>query len=121
MATIQQLLSRPFACHFLLVGGIIWRIALQFGLNTLIQEALAGPSSDVTHWKSGETLDDLWDDTVTPAELEILLGQGLENSVTCWPPHDIWTSSTKWAGFWSEKDESWFQLQLANLWSYQVY
>jgi hypothetical protein len=48
VATIQQLLSRPFARRFLLVGGIIWRIALQFGLNTLIQEALVGPSSDVT-------------------------------------------------------------------------
>lgn len=115
VATVQQLLSRPFARRFLSVGGIIWRIALQFGPNTLIQEALVGPSSDVTRWKSGETLDDLWDDTVTPAELEILSGQGLEHSVTCWPPHDIWTSSTRWSGFWSEKDESWFQLQLANL------
>ncbi|KAG1740274.1 hypothetical protein EDB19DRAFT_1908447 [Suillus lakei] len=115
LATVQQLLDRPFARCFLTVGGIIWRIALQFGPKTLIQEALSGPSSDVTHWKSGETLDDLWDDTVTPAELEILLGQGLENSVTCWPPHDIWTSSTRWSGFWSEKDEAWFQLQLANL------
>ncbi|KAG1893740.1 uncharacterized protein F5891DRAFT_985561 [Suillus fuscotomentosus] len=115
LATVQQLLDRPFARRFLTVGGIIWRIALQFGPKTLIQEALSGPSSDVTRWKSGETLDDLWDDTVTPAELEILLGQGLENSVTCWPPHDIWTSSTRWSGFWSEKDEAWFQLQLANL------
>lgn len=115
VATIQQLLNRPFARHFLTVGGIIWRIALQFGPNTLVQEALAGPSSDITRWKSGEMLDDLWDDMVTPAELEVLLGQGLESSVTCWPPHDIWTSSTRWSGYWLEKDESWFQLQLANL------
>ncbi|KAG1759014.1 hypothetical protein EDD22DRAFT_956277 [Suillus occidentalis] len=106
VANVQQLLSCPFAHRFLSVGGIIWCIALQFGPNTLIQEALVGPSSDVTRWKSGKTLDDLWDDTVTPAELEILSGQGLENLVTCWPPHDIWTSSTKWAGFWLEKDES---------------
>ncbi|KAG1804561.1 hypothetical protein EV424DRAFT_1351262 [Suillus variegatus] len=115
VATVQQLLNHSFARHFLMVGGIIWRVALQFGPNMLVQEALAGPSSDVTRWKSGEMLDDLWDDTVTPAELEVLLGQGLESSVTCWPPHDIWTSSTRWSGYWSEKDESWFQLQLANL------
>ncbi|KAG2046003.1 hypothetical protein BDR06DRAFT_977803 [Suillus hirtellus] len=115
LATVQQLLNRPFAHRFLTVGGIIWHIALQFGPKTLIQEALLGPSSDVTRWKSGETLDNLWDDTVTPVELEILLGQGLENLVTCWPPHDIWTSSTRWSGFWLEKDEAWFQLQLANL------
>ncbi|KAG1727326.1 hypothetical protein EDB19DRAFT_1833142 [Suillus lakei] len=114
-ATIQQLLNQPFVRHFLMVGGIIWHIALQFGPNTLVQQALAGPSSDITRWKSGEVLDDLWDHTVTPAGMVILLGQGLDKVGTCWPPHDIWTSSAKWSGFWSEEDESWFQLQLANL------
>ncbi|KAG1722587.1 uncharacterized protein EDB91DRAFT_1004895, partial [Suillus paluster] len=109
------LLRRPFARHFLMLGGILWRIALQFGPNTLVQEALAGPSSAVTLWGSGESVGNLWDNFVTPEEINTLLGRSHSGSESCWPPNDLWDSSKKWKGFWSDADEAWFQLHLVNL------
>ncbi|KAG1743580.1 uncharacterized protein EDB91DRAFT_1080983 [Suillus paluster] len=112
---VRELLCRPFACCFLTLGGILWRIALQFGPNTLVQEALVGPSSAVMLWGSGELVSNLWDDFVTPEEINTLLGRSHSGSESCWPPNDLWDSSKKWKGFWSDADEAWFQLHLANL------
>ncbi|KAG2045764.1 hypothetical protein BDR06DRAFT_351799 [Suillus hirtellus] len=112
---VRELLRHPFARRFLTLGGILWRIALQFGPNTLVQEALAGPSLAVTLWRSGESVGNLWDDYVTPEEIKTLLGHSYSGSESCWPPIDIWDSSKKWTGFWSDADEAWFQSHLANL------
>ncbi|KAG2354417.1 hypothetical protein BDR07DRAFT_1382270 [Suillus spraguei] len=112
---VSDLLRRPFARRFLTLGGIMWRIALQFGPNMLVQEALAGPSSAVTLWGSGESVGNLWDDFVTPEEIDTLLGRSRSGPESCWPPNDLWGSSKKWRGFWSDADEMWFQSHLANL------
>lgn len=114
-ARVRELLCLPFARRFLTQGGILWRIALQFGPNTLVQEALAGPSSAVTLWRSGKSVGNLWDDFVTPEEINTLLGRSSSGSESCWPPNDVWDSCKKWKGFWSDADEAWFQLHLANL------
>ncbi|KAG1760628.1 hypothetical protein EDD22DRAFT_954784 [Suillus occidentalis] len=50
---VEELLGRPYARRFLSLGGIFWRLALQFG----------------------DMLDGFCDDMVTPADKGILLGQ----------------------------------------------
>jgi hypothetical protein len=112
---VEELLGRPYARRFLSLGGIFWRLALQFGPADLIDCALAGPSSDVTEWASGDMLDGFCDDMVTPADKGILLGRSLRGSETCWPPWDLWDTSTEWTGHWSDDNESWFQSHLSNL------
>ncbi|KAG1740273.1 hypothetical protein EDB19DRAFT_1828494 [Suillus lakei] len=114
-SNVKGLLGRPYACRFLSLGGILWRLALQFGPADLIDRALAGPSSDVTDWASGDMLDWFCDDMVTPADKGILLGCSLRGSETCWPPYDLWDASTEWTGHWTDDNESWFQSHLSNL------
>ncbi|KAG1772206.1 hypothetical protein EV702DRAFT_1246600 [Suillus placidus] len=63
----------------------------------------------------GDVSDGGWDDSVTMADIGILIGQSPDGAESCWPPHDVWSTSSRWKGFWSESDEIWFQSQLANL------
>ncbi|KAG1727770.1 uncharacterized protein EDB91DRAFT_1086293 [Suillus paluster] len=34
---------------------------------------------------------------------------------SCWPPQDVWESSSRWMEFWTDADEKWFQTHLLNL------
>jgi hypothetical protein len=113
LARVQALLRRPYARRFLTMGGILWRLALQFGPPSLLNDALAGPSLDVTTWGIGEVNGQSWDDSVTAADIAMLIG--VSGTGSCWPPHDVWNSSCRWKGFWSDADEQWFQSHLGNL------
>jgi hypothetical protein len=113
LAQVQTLLRRPYARRFLTMGGILWRLALQFGPPSLLNDALAGPSSDVTIWGIGDVINGQWDDSVTAADIAMLIG--VSGTGSCWPPHDVWNSSCRWKGFWSDADEQWFQSHLGNL------
>ncbi|KAG1748860.1 uncharacterized protein EDB91DRAFT_1078998 [Suillus paluster] len=62
---VTQLLKKLFAYHFLSLGGILWRLALQFGPADLIAQALAGCSSYATAWQSGDMSDRLCNDIVS--------------------------------------------------------
>jgi hypothetical protein len=50
---------------------------------------------------------------VTAADIAMLIG--VSGTGSCWPPHDVWNSSCRWKGFWSDADEQWFQSHLGNL------
>jgi hypothetical protein len=113
LAQVQALLRRPYARRFLTLGGILWRLALQFGPPSLLNQALAGPSSDVMIWGIGDVVDGQWDDSVTAADIATLIG--VSEAGSCWPPHDVWNASCRWKGFWSDADEKWFQSHLRNL------
>jgi hypothetical protein len=112
---VKELLGRPYARRFLSLGGILWRLALQFGPADLVERAIAGPSSDATDWASGDMSDGLCDDMVTPADKGILVGRSLRGSESCWPSYDLWDASAGWTGCWSDDNESWFQSHLSNL------
>lgn len=112
---VTELLKKPFARGFLSLGGILWRLALQFGPADLIAQALAGPSSYVTVWQSGDMSGGLCNDIVTAAEIGILIGRTHTGSISCWPPYDIWDTSIQWKGSWSDDNESWFQSHLSSL------
>ncbi|KAG1744812.1 hypothetical protein EDB19DRAFT_1826951 [Suillus lakei] len=113
LARVQALLRRPYVRRFLTMGGILWHLALQFGPPSLLNDALAGPSLDVTTWGIGEVNGQSWDDSVTAADIAMLIG--VSGTGSCWPPHDVWNSSCRWKGFWSDADEQWFQSHLRNL------
>ncbi|KAG2045417.1 hypothetical protein BDR06DRAFT_596547 [Suillus hirtellus] len=112
---VRELLQRPYARRFLTMGGIAWRLALQFGPPELARPALDGPSSDVTVWGRGDIAEGYWDDSVTPADLGTLIGRSSTGVESCWPPQDVWESSSRWMGFWTDADEKWFQTHLSNL------
>lgn len=112
---VRELLERPYARRFLTMGGITWRLALQFGPPELARQALDGPSSDVTVFGRGDIAEGYWDDSVTPADLGTLIGRSSTGVESCWPPQDVWESSSRWMGFWTYADEKWFQTHLQNL------
>ncbi|KAG1900996.1 uncharacterized protein F5891DRAFT_1188092 [Suillus fuscotomentosus] len=113
LARVQALLRRPYARWFLTMGGILWRLALQFSPPSLLNDALTGLSLDVTTWGIGEVNGQSWDDSVTAADIAMLIG--VSGTGSCWLPHDVWNSSCQWKGFWSDTDEQWFQSHLGNL------
>lgn len=112
---VRELLGRPYARRFLTMGGIAWRLALQFGPPELARQALDGPSSDVTVFGRGDIAEGYWDDSVTPGDLGTLIGRSSTGVESCWPPQDVWESSSRWMGFWTYADEKWFQTHLQNL------
>ncbi|KAH7908631.1 hypothetical protein BJ138DRAFT_1103346 [Hygrophoropsis aurantiaca] len=116
---VTSLLMRPHARRFLTLGGLLWRIALEFGPPGLYQAALAGPSTDVTVYNAGEYLATAGetDDVVSDDEIEILLG-ALDGPLWrqrlyLWPFPAFVTDSGRWTGEWTEQNESWFTTRLA--------
>ncbi|KAG2737849.1 hypothetical protein P692DRAFT_20883171 [Suillus brevipes Sb2] len=91
---VRELLGRPYARRFLTMGGIAWRLALQFGPPELARQALDGPSSDVTVFGRGDIAEGYWDDSVTPGDLGTLIGRSSTGVESCWPPQDVWESSS---------------------------
>ncbi|KAH7918335.1 hypothetical protein BV22DRAFT_1134670 [Leucogyrophana mollusca] len=119
LSTVTMVLMRPHARRLLTMGGLLWRIALEYGPPTLYHAALAGPSIDTTLYNSGEYLPESGetDDTVSETEIEVLLG-GLEGATTrqrlyLWPSLEMFENSGRWTGEWSARNESWFKSRTA--------
>ncbi|KAH7905688.1 hypothetical protein BJ138DRAFT_1118245 [Hygrophoropsis aurantiaca] len=115
----STLMMRPHARRFLTMGGLLWRIALEFGPPGLYQAALAGPSIDTTFYNAGEYLPATGetDDTVSDEEVDVLLGgydgPGYRQRLSLWPPLKMLTDSGRWTGEWTETNETWFAGRVA--------
>ncbi|KAG2028402.1 hypothetical protein BDR03DRAFT_1019859 [Suillus americanus] len=106
----RALLCLPYARRFVTMGGILWRIALHYGPPSLLSAALSGPSTDSYMHYHVDHAGPHIDDTVTQADIDLLLGVTSKGSF--WPTLDIWAKSQKWHGEWSVENESWFQERL---------
>ncbi|KAJ7234858.1 hypothetical protein C8J57DRAFT_1379906 [Mycena rebaudengoi] len=111
------------AYETLLMGGIVWRIAVDvLGLD----HVLAGPSSS-----------DRWDDMLSPVEADMICGlhaQDTDQGTLArtvfhslqWyrggPTHEAWNSAScgKNPGFWSPACEAWFQQRRRDIRSGEV-
>ena len=74
---VQSLLSRPKARAALLLGGIVWRIAMEVLGEDAAELACAGPSTEA--YQCGSTFrpqrgDDWVDDALSPEELALISG-----------------------------------------------
>ena len=75
-ATLDRLFSRPYARAALLEGGLVWRIALLY-LSDSVLEVTRGPSFDTSslgrYWKLvGNST--LYDDKLSNAEINVICG-----------------------------------------------
>ncbi|KAA1478216.1 hypothetical protein DENSPDRAFT_757614, partial [Dentipellis sp. KUC8613] len=118
-AAVQQVLARPHARRWFLEGGLVWRIALEFGTPETQRQVFEGPSLTATVYGRGDTYSIpqpvIGDGAFTEedAELDILIGRVSNQSL--WPSPVIWSSTSMWVGEWSATDETWFQRRLASL------
>lgn len=110
---VRTLLCYPYARRFLTMGGIVWRIALHYGPSSLLPAALSGPSTDAYIHYHVDHAGPYIDDTVSQADINLLLG--LTNKGSFWPNLDIWTKTQKWHGEWSSENEVWFQDRLRDM------
>ncbi|KAJ7290933.1 hypothetical protein C8J57DRAFT_1112769 [Mycena rebaudengoi] len=127
-----RLLNEPHGQAALLMGGIVWRIAVDvLGLD----HVLAGPSSSVTERYMGTCLEDRWDDMLSPVEADMICGLHAQDTgnvskdgvhsfamVSWWPTHEAWNSAScgKNPGFWSPACEAWFQQRRRDIRSGEV-
>ena len=73
---VRRILERPEAVAFLMQGGILWRLALEFGPEDIVRRLLDGPSTSlVCHLHGSESSSGKLYDDVSPAERDVLLGK----------------------------------------------
>jgi hypothetical protein len=120
MQSVEQLLSRPNARGFLERGGLAWRLALQFGGESLWKDVFKGPSSVCVNLGIGERSPDhaYISEELHQNECDILTGsiygpgdepgtRKLKQSL--FPPLDLFEQSKHWIGVWTIHNEGWFQ------------
>lgn len=106
---VAEVLSRPHARRFLTAGGLLWRIAREYGPPDLFRRALQGPSATVTIYGRSD-IDRIHkdvDDLLIATEIDVLLGR-TTNSNSFWPSPEIYEGSPRYNGEWSAENEAWF-------------
>jgi hypothetical protein len=111
MCQVKRLLGYSHAQHFLTMGGLVWHIALHYGLPDLFSAALSPPSTDATLHLHFDRFGSDIDNRVTDGEIDLLLG--ITDCGSLWPTPDLWGRWQKWKGEWSEDLECWFQERIA--------
>lgn len=104
---VCAILGRPYARRFLTKGGLLWRIAREWGPPQLYASALTGPSTDASMWHRDDHdhATGTVDDEVNSKDIDILLGR-TDNNYSFWPPLEYWHMWSN--GEWSPKNEEWF-------------
>jgi hypothetical protein len=112
---VESMLRRETARAFLEHGGLIWRIALEFGGSRLWGDLFLGPSVFCVDARLGERLPDHgWiADSPSQSELDLLLGVIHKPDGTyaksLFPPYSVFHDSPHWMGVWTNDNEEWFQ------------
>src|SRR5215471_869346 len=116
----QEFLEKPFARAAVLVGGIIWRLAV----DTIGAEvALRGPSTHAHEF--GDLVTDpsgkqFVDDALSDEEMDLICGkyiiytgQAMQTARKWWwPPHSTWIKGSLHVGYWTQQCERWYQDRL---------
>ncbi|CAA7268835.1 unnamed protein product [Cyclocybe aegerita] len=116
MLECRALLGRPQGRAAILRGGIVGRIAREFGSK---ESGLQGPSIEVTVHHSGYFVPSkhdryfYWDDDLTGEEIA---WRGEQTTTVSWfPPPDIWDKQGYgWPG-WTETNKEFFQQWIADI------
>lgn len=113
----REILKRPHAIAFLMRGGLLWRLALEFGPDDLKARVGLGPSSTLLqHARGSLVTEGWWADDVTPSEVDVLLGYTTVPNQNAprswWPPHECFVNMDFDAAEWTPVHEAWFRRQL---------
>ncbi|KIP01113.1 hypothetical protein PHLGIDRAFT_393026 [Phlebiopsis gigantea 11061_1 CR5-6] len=114
----RELLQRPHAVAFLMRGGILWRLALEFGPDDLQTRVRRGPSSTLVRHARGSMVNEGWyADDVTACEIRALLGHtsapNQPETRSWWPGHESFVDMNFDVGEWTGAHEDWFVRRLA--------
>lgn len=108
---VAEVLSRPHAVRALSRGGVIWRLAIEFGSPSLFHEAMQGPSSVTTHYRRGASHQasvPVYADVLSQAEEDALTGR-LADGRSLFPRNEEFMLGRLWDGEWSRWCEKWFR------------
>jgi hypothetical protein len=118
LLAVKDLLSRENARGYIERGGLLWRIALEFGPPELWSDTFKGPSSRVVRFFEGEYIcheDDWICEEPLAREVDLLVGTIWLSSTddkirkSIFPPLEIFESSMHWNGVWTHQNEIWFK------------
>lgn len=117
----RAVLSRPHAVAFILRGGILGRLAREFGPPSLVANALTSPSATLVHYTHGDaSLPGYHEDSVSDAESYRLVGVVLASEEAAptrrwWPtPADL-VDNDFFVGEWTAAHEEWFCRRLQQI------
>jgi hypothetical protein len=105
--SVRDMLRLPFARRFCTMGGLVWRLAMQYGPDNLFSAALSGPSSDAYLHSNADLIGTDIDDKVMDSHLKLLLGVTVDGQ-SLWPPIDVFEKHMQWEGEWTASLETWF-------------
>jgi hypothetical protein len=105
---------------FIFKGGLLWRLALEIGVQALTQEGAEGRSIPTAHFGQHEEPTDglAFIDAPSAREIAIILGEvklreapqsSGENKRTLWPTEEAFFGFTVWQGEWNADCEYWFK------------
>ncbi|KAI0037396.1 hypothetical protein FA95DRAFT_1619493 [Auriscalpium vulgare] len=104
LATVHDLLAQPNTRMFLHMGGLAWRLAVQFGSPSLLKDAARGPSRLVTDYGIGEATTDPVPshvDSGSKADFDRLFG--MKSGQSLWPRQKDFLDSRAWNALLSVK------------------
>ena len=112
LQAIVEILARPHARVMLFRGGLLWRIAREYGPAHLYSSALEGPSVGATcfgQFAPGDPT--LLVEDLNEYKIPVLLGRVVVNNVEkyLWPPIHLFEQLDCWTGEWNTSCEVWFQ------------
>ncbi|KAI1782704.1 hypothetical protein LXA43DRAFT_871470, partial [Ganoderma leucocontextum] len=123
---VKALLETPRARAALMLGGIIWRIAMEFMAPDAIRLVMNGPSDEVARHGNpfrANAGPPYYDDALTEWEEDFICGlypvstQGSTQSKKCswFPLRNAWESGSLYHGEWSSRAEHWFRHQMDDI------
>ncbi|EIM79767.1 uncharacterized protein STEHIDRAFT_163326 [Stereum hirsutum FP-91666 SS1] len=107
---LAEVLRRPHAVRALVSGGVLWRLAIEFGPAGLLREAVRGPSIVTTHYRRGRAharAVPTSSDQLSRVEINALTGRH-PSGRSLWPTNEELFVGRVWNGEWSRWCEKWF-------------
>jgi hypothetical protein len=117
----KEILSRPHAGRFLLMGGLAWRLVLYYHRSDDFEankpySGLSSPSDSFVYYHRSFTRGSRETESPSAAddiELALLLGtikvHANDKPRSLWPPQDVFFEGWQWQGEWTLQAEIWFQ------------
>ncbi|KAH7917881.1 hypothetical protein BV22DRAFT_1135037 [Leucogyrophana mollusca] len=117
---VRAIFRRPHARAYILKGGLLWRLALEFGSRHILESVANGPSISVTmanHMRRefGPVMD-IADDEAVAGEVAVMLGvehRSNGGNRYMWPPPE--SGLPCFDGEWNIIAEEWFTHHLARV------
>ncbi|KAI1796528.1 hypothetical protein LXA43DRAFT_879804 [Ganoderma leucocontextum] len=119
---VKLFLQQPHGRKAIMLGGIVWRIVMEFLGQDAVRRVMIGPSVDV--FRHGINYLDsnkvqYWDDDLTMDELNLIcgvydidVGNGQDSKFSWFPPYNHWNTGSLNHGQWSTRAEQWFRRRM---------